>query len=98
MYLTNEMALVVGAALVAALFLGGPSVPAWVPAGAPSALAGFLLFVVKTMAILLVLASVKVMTGRIRIDQLNDIGWKYLANAALLQVALVLLMAAWGVF
>ena len=61
-------------------------------------MAAFLLFLVKTMAILLVLASVKVMTGRIRIDQLNDVGWKYLANAALLQVALVLLMAAAGVF
>ena len=98
MLLTNEMALVAGAGLVAALFLGGPSVPGWVPAGAASAAAGFLLFLVKTMAILLVLASIKVMTGRIRIDQLNDVGWKYLANAALLQVALVLLMAAWGVF
>jgi NADH-quinone oxidoreductase subunit H len=98
MILTNEMALVAGAGLVAALFLGGPSVPGWVPAGAVSAIAGFLLFLVKTMAILLVLASVKVMTGRIRIDQLNDVGWKYLANAALIQVALVLIMAAWGVF
>ena len=98
MLLTNEMALVAGAGLVAALFLGGPSVPGWVPAGAASAAAGFLLFLVKTMAILLVLSSVKVMTGRIRIDQLNDVGWKWLANAALFQVALVLLMAAWGVF
>jgi len=96
MYLTNEMSLVVGAALVAAIFLGGPSVPGWVPAGAIGAVAGFIFFLVKTMAILLVLASVKVMTGRIRIDQLNDIGWKWLANAALVQVALVLLMAFWG--
>ena len=97
MYLTNEMSLVVGAALVAAIFLGGPSVPGWVPAGAIGAVAGFIFFLVKTMAILLVLASVKVMTGRIRIDQLNDIGWKWLANAAIVQVALVVLMAAWGV-
>ncbi|HTY53035.1 MAG TPA: complex I subunit 1 family protein, partial [Methanomicrobiales archaeon] len=97
MYLTNEMSLVVGAALVAAIFLGGPSVPVWVPTGATGAVAGFVLFLVKTMAILLVLASVKVMTGRIRIDQLNDIGWKWLANAAIVQVALVVLMAAWGV-
>ncbi|HUK38428.1 MAG TPA: complex I subunit 1 family protein [Methanomicrobiales archaeon] len=97
MILANEMSLVVGAGLVAALFLGGPSVPAWVPVGPVAALAGFALFLVKTIAILLVLASVKVMTGRIRIDQLNDVGWKYLANAALLQVALVLLMGFWGV-
>jgi NADH-quinone oxidoreductase subunit H len=97
MILANEMALVVGAALVAALFLGGPSVPGWVPGGAVAAVTGFLLFLGKTIAILLILASVKVMTGRIRIDQLNDVGWKYLANAALLQIALVLLMIIWGV-
>ena len=97
MILTNEIALVVGAALVAALFLGGPTVPGWVPAGAVAAVAGFLFFLAKTIAILLVLASVKVMTGRIRIDQLNNVGWKYLANAALLQVGIVLVMAAWGV-
>ena len=97
MYLTNEIALVVGAALVAAIFLGGPSVPGWVPGGAVAAVAGFLLFLAKTIGILLILASIKVMTGRIRIDQLNDVGWKYLANAALLQIALVLFMVFWGV-
>ena len=97
MYLTNEIALVAGAALVAAIFLGGPSVPGWVPGGAVAAVAGFLLFLAKTIAILLVLASIKVMTGRIRIDQLNDVGWKYLANAALFQIVLVVLMTLWGV-
>jgi NADH-quinone oxidoreductase subunit H len=97
MILSNEIALVVGAALVAAIFLGGPSVPGWVPGGAVAAVAGFIFFLAKTIAILLVLASIKVMTGRIRIDQLNDVGWKYLANAALFQIALVLFMVFWGV-
>jgi NADH-quinone oxidoreductase subunit H len=53
---------------------------------------GFCLFVVKTLAVLLVLSSVKVATGRIRIDQLNTIGWKYIASASLLQVAIVLII------
>ncbi len=97
MQLTNEIALVVGAALVAAIFLGGPSVPGWVPGGVVAAVAGFIFFLAKTIGILLVLASIKVMTGRIRIDQLNDVGWKYLANAALFQIALVLFMVFWGV-
>ncbi len=97
MILTNEMALVAGSALVAAIFLGGPAVPGWIPAGTTAAVAGFLLFLAKTLAILLVLSSARAMTGRIRIDQLNDVGWKYLANAALLQIALVFLMGSWGV-
>jgi NADH-quinone oxidoreductase subunit H len=66
--------------------------PAWL-----AALAGFGLFLVKTLAVLFVLATIRVATGRIRIDQLNDIGWKYIAGAAVFQVALVLVMNAWWV-
>jgi NADH-quinone oxidoreductase subunit H len=53
---------------------------------------GFFLFLAKTLAVLLILSSIKAATGRIRIDQLNDIGWKYIASAALVQVAIVLVM------
>jgi NADH-quinone oxidoreductase subunit H len=97
MHLAMDIALVVGAALVAALFLGGPQLPFAIGSPALAALVGIVLFLVKTLAILVVLASIKVATGRIRIDQLNDIGWKYLANAAIVQVALVLLINAWWV-
>ena len=44
------------------------------------------------MFVVLILSSIKVATGRIRIDQLNNIGWKYIASAALLQVAIVLVI------
>ena len=54
--------------------------------------AGFCLFLVKTLAVLLVLSSITVATGRLRIDQLNVIGWKYLASAALVQVGIVLVI------
>ena len=92
MKLATDVGLVVGSALVAALFLGGPMLP-WT--FSPSWLGwilGFLVFVAKTLAILLVLSGIKAATGRIRIDQLNDIGWKYLASAAIIQVLLAILM------
>ncbi len=97
MHLTMDVSLVAGSALVAALFLGGPMVP-W--AIAPDWLrwtVGFGVFLAKTLGVLLVLASIKVATGRIRIDQLNDLGWKYLASAAIVQVAIALLMNYWWV-
>ncbi|MDD1676206.1 MAG: NADH-quinone oxidoreductase subunit H [Methanomicrobiales archaeon] len=97
LHLAMDISLVVGSGLVAALFLGGPLLPwdlgnAWL-----NGVAGFLLFLVKTLAILLVLVTFKAATGRIRIDQLNDIGWKYIAGAALIQAAGVLILSAWWV-
>jgi len=92
MKLTMDVSLVVGSALVAALFLGGPLIPWAITPNWFGWIVGFLVFFAKTLAILLVLSSIKVATGRIRIDQLNDVGWKYLASAAIIQVALVLVM------
>ena len=97
MHLTLDVSLVAGSALVAALFLGGPMVPWAITPDWLRWIVGFALFLAKTLGVLLVLASIKVATGRIRLDQLNDIGWKYLATAAIVQVALVLVMNYWWV-
>ena len=95
MHLTMDIALVTGSALVAALFLGGPLLPWTIEPAWLAGLAGFGLFLAKTLAILLVLTSLRMAMGRVRIDQLNDFGWKYLASAAILQVFVVLAMNAW---
>ena len=92
MQLVKDVSLVTGSALIAAVFLGGPFLPWAVTPAWLGMVVGFCLFVVKTLAVLLVLSSVKVATGRIRIDQLNTIGWKYIASASLLQVAIVLII------
>ena len=92
MHLTTEISLVVGSALIAALFLGGPLLPWTFPSQWLNGAAGFVLFLAKTLAILFVLSSITVATGRLRIDQLNDIGWKYIAGAALVQVGIVLVI------
>jgi len=97
MHLAKDIALVAGSALIAALFLGGPMsnstlTPQWL-----NWFFGFFLFLTKTLVVLLILSSIKVATGRIRIDQLNMIGWKYIASAAMVQVALVLMMNFWWI-
>jgi NADH-quinone oxidoreductase subunit H len=97
MHLAKDIALVTGSALIAALFLGGPMsnitpTPQWL-----NWFFGFFLFLTKTLVVLLILSTIKVATGRIRIDQLNMIGWKYIASAAMVQVALVLMMNFWWI-
>jgi NADH-quinone oxidoreductase subunit H len=92
MHLTTELSLVTGSALVAALFLGGPLLPWTLSPAWLNVAAGFGLFLAKTLAVLLILSSITVATGRLRIDQLNDIGWKYIASAALVQVGIVLVI------
>ncbi len=92
MHLTVDVLLVAGSALVAAMFLGGPTVPITITPIWLSMIVGFSLFLAKTLFIVLVLSSIKVATGRIRIDQLNTIGWKYIATASLLQVAIVVVI------
>lgn len=97
MHLAKDIALVTGSALIAALFLGGPMshiilTPPWL-----NWFFGFFLFFTKTLVVLVILSSIKVATGRIRIDQLNMIGWKYIASAAMVQVALVLMMNFWWI-
>ncbi|HSQ93212.1 MAG TPA: complex I subunit 1 family protein [Methanoregula sp.] len=92
MNLTFSISLVVGSALIAALFLGGPVLP-WTLAPAwLNPVAGMVLFLIKTLAVLLLLSSIRVATGRIRIDQLRDIGWKYIAGAAIVQVGIALVI------
>ena len=92
MHLTAEVSLVTGSALIAALFLGGPGLPWPVAPSWLAGVAGFCLFLAKTVAVLLILSSIKVATGRIRIDQLNDIGWKYITGAAMVQMGIVLVI------
>ena len=97
MHLTKDIALVAGSALIAALFLGGPMSNVIPSTPSLNWFFGFFLFLTKTLVVLLILSSIKVATGRIRIDQLNMIGWKYIASAAMVQVALVLMINFWWI-
>jgi NADH-quinone oxidoreductase subunit H len=82
--LAIDMETVAGAALVAAVFLpfgyGLPPVP------------GFLLFVVKILAVVALLAVLRTVMARLRIEQMVLFCWKYLAPAALVQLVIVVLV------
>jgi NADH-quinone oxidoreductase subunit H len=77
--LAVDMELVVGAALVSAVFLGGSlGLSGW--AAVP-------VFLGKTLLVTFLLALLKVLMARIRIEQMINFCWKYLAPIAMAQVA-----------
>ena len=77
--LAIDMELVVGAALLNAVFLGGSlGLSGW---------AAIVLFLGKTLFVTFLLALLKVLMARIRIEQMINFCWKYLAPVAMAQVA-----------
>jgi len=94
--LSKDMALATGAALVVALFLGGPTLPGVALDGVLGAAVAFAAFFLKVLLVLLLLAILKAALGRLRIDQLVDWGWKVLTPAALIQIGVVLVLKAGG--
>jgi NADH-quinone oxidoreductase subunit H len=78
------MEMVVGAALISAVFLGGAM-------GLPGFL-GFLLFVLKAVVIIFILSAMRALMARIRIEQMISFCWKILAPLSLLQVLINLIV------
>ena len=76
--LATDMEMVVGAALLSAVFLGGSL-------ALPGAL-GFVAFLAKTLGIVFVLSLTRALMARIRIEQMIGLCWKVLAPVALLQI------------
>lgn len=87
--LTKDMELVTGATLIAALYLGGPTLPGVAASGLLGGALAFTALFAKVLLVLLVLAVVKAAVGRLRIDQLVRWGWTVLTPLALLQLALI---------
>ncbi|OGV58664.1 MAG: NADH dehydrogenase [Lentisphaerae bacterium RIFOXYA12_FULL_48_11] len=76
--LAIDMEVIVGASLIAAVFL---------PFGLHFGLViGVILYLIKILFILLLLALLRTVTARLRIEQMVVFCWKYLAPAALAQI------------
>jgi len=78
--LALDMEMVVVAALINAVFLGGSF--------GLSGVAGFGLFLVKTLCIVFILALIKSLMARVRIEQMLAFCWKYLAPLSILQLVI----------
>ncbi len=84
--LAVDMELVVGAALLNAVFLGGSlGLAGW---------GAILMFLAKTLFVTALLALLKVLMARIRIEQMINFCWKYLAPVAMAQVAFDIFLKA----
>lgn len=79
-----DIEMVVVSALVAAVFL-----PLFAPA---SPLLGFIIFIIKTMFIVFILALFRSVFARLRIEQMVNFCWRYLTPAALIQLLIDLLL------
>jgi NADH-quinone oxidoreductase subunit H len=93
MRLSVSAGLVLGCVLLAVLFLGAGALPG-LPALPPAVQAAVVLL--KSLALLGLLAGLRALLGRLRIDQFNAFGWRVLLPAALLQAAAALAMAGGG--
>jgi NADH-quinone oxidoreductase subunit H len=81
--LAIDVEMVVGSGLIAAVFLGGFS---------NNLLGGFVLFVAKTLLIVVLLSIIRAMFARIRIDQLIHFAWRYLAPLAVVHILIIILI------
>jgi NADH-quinone oxidoreductase subunit H len=85
----------VGAALLGVLFL--PNVPMSQDPSALRIVANVVLICAKATFVVCLLAGMKAAFARIRIDQIVNFSWKYLAPASLAQFFIALLLKAYGV-
>jgi NADH-quinone oxidoreductase subunit H len=82
--LAIDIEMVVGASLIAAVFLPfGLGLPP---------VAGFALYLVKVLFVVFLLSSGRTIFARLRIDQMINVCWKYFAPLAFVQVLIILLI------
>ncbi|HUS78766.1 MAG TPA: complex I subunit 1 family protein [Patescibacteria group bacterium] len=81
----HEFKLVLAAALLTSLFLGGPAGPWPIPP--------LVWFVAKTTVCVFILSNLSVLFARFRIDQMLSWAWKYLVPLSVLQVMAVVVLS-----
>jgi NADH-quinone oxidoreductase subunit H len=92
LHLTRDVQIVLGAALVVELFLGGPYGPVFF--GLP-AFWYSLWFVLKLLAVVIITEYVTCLFARLRIDQVLTANWRMLLPLSVLSLALTVVMATY---
>jgi len=91
--LADYLRAMVGSILVVLLFLGGWTLPSWIPASLSAfPLAGIFWFMLKTYVVFGLFFWVRASLPRIRTDQLLRVGWNRMIPLALLSVFLAALL------
>lgn len=79
-----DVEMIVGASLIAAIFLPfGLGLAPWL---------AFIIYLIKVEVLILLISFMRTIMARLRIDQMIDFCWKYLAPAAFLQLVVNLLL------
>jgi NADH-quinone oxidoreductase subunit H len=87
--LADYLRALVGSILVVLLFLGGWTLPGWVPSAATSfPLAGIFWFMLKTYLVFGLFVWVRASLPRVRTDQLLRVGWNRMIPLSLLSIFL----------
>jgi NADH-quinone oxidoreductase subunit H len=95
--LQKDISMLVGAGLIARLFLGRLT-PVLAGLGAvPSLILDLIWFLLTTILVVLLLSVIRAACARIRIDQIVTFSWRYLAPISLVQFLVVLAIKAGGV-
>ncbi len=99
------MELVVGSALITALFLGGPTIPGLELHKVGGLIMGyhiigyaigFFIFLVKTLFIVLISTFIRTAMARIKIDQMVNLCYRYLAPVAIIQLMAIAVIKYMG--
>ena len=91
----TDVELVLAAALMAAVFLGGPYGPA-IPL-IPVQVSYFLWFLFKATILVLVLSNIRALFARLRIDQMVHLSWRYLIVIAIIEAVFIQFLLVMGV-
>ena len=89
--------MVAGAALISVLFLGGFDIPGVHLMGIPASIVGFVAFIIKTLLIVFILAAIKSLFARLRIEQMVTVCLKWLAPMAVFQLLVIVILKFAGV-
>jgi NADH-quinone oxidoreductase subunit H len=91
--LSDYLRALIGSYLVVLLFLGGWTMPSWVPSPLTNfPLAGLFWFLLKTYAVFGVFVWIRASLPRVRTDQLLRVGWMRMVPLALVSVVLAALL------
>ena len=94
--LARDTEMVVGAGLIAVLFLGGPMPLMSTNPVYLSWIIGAVIFVLKTLFVIFLLILIKSAVARIRTDQMINLAYKWLIPLALIQIFIAVLIRYFG--